>query len=652
MWLATAADPADPVPQSEIDTARIQLEHLQKALNRLRHERGLSQDYWADAQVFVKGAVWALDLEPIVDAAKFGLIQKAIARATERERALSDNLPNWPERKGRSIRGFVSKVDGSTQPYGITVPRGYDGTRPMRLDIVLHGSSGSRATGIGDLMFMNGYDDGDTGDVRAPDVNYIELFPMGRLGENSYRFEGETDVDEAVEAVCRNYRIDRNRLVLRGSSLGGVGTWQMGLKRPDRYVALGPAAGPIDTIEFSNSPWPHFVRLDPLTPWQKSMLHLVDAIDYVPNGRMVPVIAAMGDQDHYFSSHQLAQRTFDEERVPFVGLVDRGAGHGITSKVMQEQLRLLGEHAAIGREPAPRRIQFVTWTLKYSRCFWLEVLGLETHYERSEIDATLAEDGSVDMVEPKNVTRLVLRPPALKEASATLRIGGRHVSVPVAGNRPRALVIERSATEWKYRGDMDQVELSGKRPGIQGPIDDAFATKFLCVRGTGIAWNPRVAAWAEANLRRFQLEWRRHYRGELPVKEDTMVTEEDVRTSNLILFGDPGSNRWIRRLLPRLPIQWTREQVRLGTHCHPASDHAIQLIYPNPLPQASGHYVVINSGHTYHDSELRLSYMVFPRVGDWAVLRVGDSTVTGLVPRVDETVLDSGFFDERWRMTF
>ncbi len=131
-----------------------------------------------------------------------------------------------------------------------------------------------------------------------------------------------------------------------------------------------------------------------------------------------------------------------------------------------------------------------------------------------------------------------------------------------------------------------------------------------------------------------------------------MVTEEDVRTANLILFGDPGSNRWIRKLLPQLPLQWTREQVRLGAHCHPASDHAVQLIHPNPLPQASGRYVVINSGHTYHDAELRLSYMVFPRVGDWAVLRVGDSMATGLVPRVDETVLDSGFFDERWRLTY
>lgn len=30
-----------------------------------------------------------------------------------------------------------------------------------------------------------------------------------------------------IAAVCRNYRIDLNRIVLRRSSLGGVGTWQL-----------------------------------------------------------------------------------------------------------------------------------------------------------------------------------------------------------------------------------------------------------------------------------------------------------------------------------------------------------------------------------------------------------------------------------------
>ena len=63
--------------------------------------------------------------------------------------------------------------------------------------------------------------------------------------------------------------------------------------------------------------------------------------------------------------------------------------------------------------------------------------------------------------------------------------------------------------EWKFAGRPESLALTGKRPGVQGPIDDAFAAPFLCVRGTGRAWNPIVGAWADASLRRFAYEWPR-----------------------------------------------------------------------------------------------------------------------------------------------
>jgi hypothetical protein len=168
------------------------------------------------------------------------------------------------------------------------------------------------------------------------------------------------------------------------------------------------------------------------------------------------------------------------------------------------------------------------------------------------------------------------------------------------------------------------------------------------VRGTGKAWNPAVGAWADANLNRFAYEWRRHYQGYLPVKNDTEVTDEDLQHSNLILFGDPGSNVWIGKVLLHLPIKWSRDTLQLGAEKHSAEHYGLELIYPNPLPGADGHYVVLNSGHTYHDLELRFSYMVFPRLGDWAIMKVGENPSTAPVPAVAETVVNSGFFDEAW----
>jgi hypothetical protein len=132
------------------------------------------------------------------------------------------------------------------------------------------------------------------------------------------------------------------------------------------------------------------------------------------------------------------------------------------------------------------------------------------------------------------------------------------------------------------------------------------------------------------------------------VKDDTAVTD-DLRRCNLILFGDPVSNRWIGRVLPRLPIRWRRDELQVGKGKCAAADHAPALIQPNPLPGAGGRYVVLNSGHIFREKQLAsLNYLLFPRLGDWAVLRVGGKVPDEPPGPLDETVLRAGFFDERW----
>src|SRR5262249_495434 len=150
-------------------------------------------------------------------------------------------------------------------------------------------------------------------------------------------------------------------------------------------------------------------------------------------------------------------------------------------------------------------------------------------------------------------------------------------------------------------------------------------------------------------LRRFAYEWARYYRGDLPIKDDTDVTDTDLRRCNLILFGDPGSNRWIAKVLPNLPLKWTQETLTLAGTRYPAGGHAPILIQPNPLAGAEGRYVVLNSGHTFHEKELAsLNYLLFPRLGDWAVLRVGGKPPVNPSDAPEETVLEAGYCDEQW----
>jgi hypothetical protein len=69
--------------------------------------------------------------------------------------------------------------------------------------------------------------------------------------------------------------------------------------------------------------------------------------------------------------------------------------------------------------------------------------------------------------------------------------------VPASASPTLKAVIGRREGKWAFLGELDSLTCSGKRPGVQGPIDDAFTAPFLCVRGTGKAWHPAIKTWSE-----------------------------------------------------------------------------------------------------------------------------------------------------------
>ena len=115
------------------------------------------------------------------------------------------------------------------------------------------------------------------------------------------------------------------------------------------------------------------------------------------------------------------------------------------------------------------------------------------------------------------------------------------------------------------------------------------------------------------------------------------IDAADIANHNLVLFGDPASNSVIARVLPKLPLRWTRQEIAIGAERYAASDHVAVLVYPNPLNPKR--YVVLNSGHTFGAEDFRgTNAWLYPRIGDYAVLNA------------DGSVAASGFFDEQWRL--
>ena len=71
---------------------------------------------------------------------------------------------------------------------------------------------------------------------------------------------------------------------------------------------------------------------------------------------------------------------------------------------------------------------------------------------------------------------------------------------------------------------LEGLEAVRKRPGLTGPVDDAFMDSFVFVRPTGKPLNPTVGSWVTNELTAARRLWHDVFRGDAPVIDDTALT--------------------------------------------------------------------------------------------------------------------------------
>src|SRR5205814_3225391 len=153
------------------------------------------------------------------------------------------------------VRGYVSKIDGSVQSYGMVVPASFaaDPARKRRLDLWYHG----RGETLSEISFLADRER-NPGEFTPPDT--FVLHPYGRYC-NANRFAGEVDTFEALENAKKHYAIDENRILERGFSMGGASAWMFATHYSSLWAAAAPGAGFSETAGFlhirdlSQVPW-------------------------------------------------------------------------------------------------------------------------------------------------------------------------------------------------------------------------------------------------------------------------------------------------------------------------------------------------------------------------------------------------------------
>ena len=262
----------------------------------------------------------------------------------------------------------------------------------------------------------------------------------------------------------------------------------------------------------------------------------------------------------------------------------------------------------------PDRIRFVSSAFKYNSAYWVALDGLTPGAEAS-IDAKFTGINQLEIT-TNNLdafTLSLVRHPKYSPA--------RPVSIGIDGQilklKPRdALSFSKKDNGWI--ASRFEPQPGDKRPGAEGPLSEAIASRHVYIYGTG-----GTPAAEELQTRRETAEHAADWTGmagrlaaSLPVHADKQMEDIEAECGNLILFGTKETNSVIARLASHLPME-----LNAG-----AADYGLVFV-----AAAGNHHVLVNSGLPWwtgaehvkapHFEFIRPPATVLTRFGDYVLFK-------------------------------
>jgi len=396
------------------------------AATRERLEQIEDRVYKADIEVFTKAVELALHHIEFYNEKDFAKADWALDVANDRLESLASRKAPWERTSGLVVQGYRSEIDSSAQPYGLVIPEDHDYGKATPLYVWLHGR-GDKHT---DLHFLHERAH-KVGQIVPPEA--IVLHPFGRHCVG-WKHAGEVDVLEAIASVKRRYKIDADRVVLIGFSMGGAGAWHLGAHYAENWVAVSPGAGFAETARYQKLSPDKFPP-----PFEQKLWGLYDVPGYVRNLFNTNVIAYSGENDKQIQAARVMEEAYAAEGRTLMHLIGPGVEHKYEPRALEDLLRRVEDFVKEGRKSSPRKVTWQSQTLAYARMHWVRVLSLEEHWQDARVDAEIVGPKELNVI-TKNVTKLRLSPP-FDMLGATVHLDGARVVVSrrLAIQMPRPL---------------------------------------------------------------------------------------------------------------------------------------------------------------------------------------------------------------------
>jgi poly(3-hydroxybutyrate) depolymerase len=520
-----------------------------------------------------------------------------------------------PDRARRQT--FVSAIDGSVQYYGL-VPAAEgarDGRKPG-LILTLHGAS---VEGIGQARV---YKPKDWAHVVAP----TNRRPYGFDWEDW----GRLDAIEVLDLAQREFDPDPKRVYLTGHSMGGHGTWHVGVTFPDRFAAIAPSAGWVSLFSYGGRRRPE--GSDPVAALIARAGSPSDTLALVRNLEGLGVYVLHGDKDDNVPVDQARtmRRALGEFHADFAYYERPGAGHwwGDACCDWPPLLDFLARHERPTIAEV-RKIDFVTAAPSVSaRAQWATVEAQAKPFERSAIHLRADPAARTSSGTTENVARLALDLDAFGP--------GKPFAVTLDGDTvkdvPGAKVwLRREGGHWK-RIEAPSPALKG--PGRSGPFKDAFRNRVVFVYGTRGTAEENALALAKA---RFDAEtfWYRG-NGSIDVVPDSAFDAHAEPDRNIVLYGHAESNAAWPALLGDGPVRVARGSVRVGGRTVEGDSLACLFVRPRPGSDRACVAAVAGTSPAGLRRAARLPYFN------------SGAAYPDLVVHDGEGTLAAGFFGEDW----
>ncbi len=198
-----------------------------------------------------------------------------------------------------------SLIDNTLQPYSVFLPSTFRGDKKYPLIVALHGS------GVDERGFFGSFAS-SLGILGCP-----ILAPKARGLSDWYTGESGKDVFECIEHFLTLFpNIDREKIFLGGFSMGGYGTWLLGLRNPGYFKGLlilsGALAAPPET-------------------GGENILKLLDSLDSL-KGKDLLIIHGDKDNAVPIANTRKAVEKLKALNAKFTYIEISGAGHGNYNK--------------------------------------------------------------------------------------------------------------------------------------------------------------------------------------------------------------------------------------------------------------------------------------------------------------------------------